>query len=121
VALQINIDNLNEDILYIKLVGEVNTDNDNDFIEQFNSIFDKVRENVILDLAMCSYLNSKAIGTITYLHRLLQSNQKKLIILNPTGIVESIFKVTRLINMLIIKSSLEEAVSICSPQGKNSL
>ena len=89
------------------LIGGSETD---ELKSTINSLLEKGKVKLIVDLAEVSYLNSSAIGALTVAHTSFASRGGKMILCNVNKNISNIFLVTKLSTIFLTEDKRDDAI-----------
>ncbi|MCK9225164.1 MAG: STAS domain-containing protein [Candidatus Muirbacterium halophilum] len=106
--LEIIKNNINENLVFIKLNGKLIYDTEEDVNLTFESIIANSKDT-ILDVSELNYVNSSGLGIFINFLKSMKSIGRRLIILNPSIEVKTLFEITSLDKMFDIVNTIDEA------------
>ncbi|MED7818399.1 MULTISPECIES: STAS domain-containing protein [unclassified Francisella] len=95
-------------ILVIGLKGELNSTSCNSFNNDIRRINDGEPCNIVLDFSNLTYLSSAGLRSLILIFKSLSTSNKKLIILNPSSLVNEVLRVSGFVKLIPICKTFEE-------------
>ena len=110
--MQIEINQLDDGILEIRLCEDLTAANASDFKEvvQKNIDDENCAEAFLLNFLDLQFLDSSGISALIYLHRKISKASKKLAIVYDNDVVEEVFVLTKLNKIFNLYRDFDEAV-----------
>ncbi|MBD3343869.1 MAG: STAS domain-containing protein [Chitinivibrionales bacterium] len=100
-----------KDIPLLELVGRVVDIDVKKFSRKLESIYKKDPKAIIIDVTRTNFMDSHGLGIIVYYHTRMQSENKKVIVLNantnPRSYINRLFELTNLNQVLNVVRNLK--------------
>jgi anti-anti-sigma factor len=104
-------------ITHIALSGRLDTTGAEDINQQLSALVAAGKRSAIIDLSDIEFLASRGIGLLFDIGKRLRSSGRKLVLLNPQGMVASVLKTSKVDRVMPIAQALEEAISLAQGQA----
>lgn len=95
----------------LELIGRVVDIDVKKFSRKMESIYKKGPKEIIIDVSKTNFMDSHGLGIIVYYHTRLQSEKKKIIVLNtntnPRSYINRLFELTNLNQVLNVMQELK--------------
>ena len=104
--------NIGNGILKVVLTGSMNEEGQLEFESQFNEIMKLKMTKVIIDLKDVNFLNSRGIRALVLGAKLLREKGGKLVLVNPSALVEEIMKTAGIDAIIPIAPDLSAAIAL---------
>lgn len=98
-------------ITLVVLTGRLDTTGVNEISESFSAAVGAARQSAIIDLSQIEFVGSNGLGLLLSNRKQLAQVGQQLVLLNPTEIVESVLKATRLDQVMPVAYDLDEAIN----------
>ncbi|WP_071026143.1 STAS domain-containing protein [Peptoniphilus raoultii] len=85
-----------EDSLILSLFGELDVYSTPKFKEEVKSAYEENKLNIILDCKNLEYMDSTGLGSLIYLLKIVNEDNKKISIKNLSKQILKLFKITKL-------------------------
>lgn len=108
--MQMTIHRREDDITLVVLTGRLDSTGVEEISESFTEALGAATQSTILDFAQIDFLGSRGLGLLIGQGKKLIKNGHKLILLNPSEMVESVVVATKLDQLLPISHDLDEAI-----------
>ena len=106
-SLKIKIKNVNN-IPVVTLIGQVVGTDVNTLSKKLETLAKSDHAVVVIDLNDANYIDSHGLGVFVYTLKTMEANNKRLVFLNPQGLIRDIFYETNLNKVLPVINNLEE-------------
>ncbi len=104
-------EDLPDEIILVKVEGEINTISGEDLKKLVDHFQITGQRKIIMDMKGVTYLNSKALGVLSYALREMRRLGGDLKLCNLSSAVSKLFEITKLFDVFQLYESVEEAVS----------
>jgi anti-sigma B factor antagonist len=78
--------------------------------DQINTLIDKGKKNIIIDLKEVEWMNSSGLGILIGAITILKNSGGKMILVNVSERIGNLLKITKLLNVFEIRKTVDEAV-----------
>jgi anti-sigma B factor antagonist len=92
----------------LKIMGNLTSSNIHVLAKKLESLNKSKNNTIVIDLGETSYIDSHGLGILVYSCKMMEKNNKSLVLLNPREFVRNIFIGTNLDNILRIIDTVEE-------------
>ena len=104
--------------LFVSFVGRVDLEGDTslDFKDRLKALIADGNVHVVMDMGNVGFLDSQGLGALISGLKVLQQVEGSFILTNLSEPVEAVLRITRLIRVLDIQPTVEDALSVLERQ-----
>jgi anti-sigma B factor antagonist len=93
----------------IKVNSDINQINSKRLEDQFNMLIENGEKKVVADLTNINFLDSSGIGVLVRATKRMMKNGGKLVIVNKSSTIESLFSMSNLSSLVNLAENMEKA------------